>query len=512
MHIGPQRIEIRAVANDYKPGRTPVESSPYYIVILDKTEHAKLVQREFDPLVEKLEELQRAEETLFDHNEQLRKEVENARNPAEQAEKLAEQEQAERRNTAAMQKLQDDLAKLTKEALRNDQIGADVVAKWAELVEQLRQLAQSSMPKVSAALNQAQSSQSTGDQQTNTRQALQQQEEVLKQMAAALQQMNQAGELMQAGNFVNRLRKMAALEKTIGAKLSALFPQTIGATIDQIPPPLRLQVQRIGDQQYQAQQGVQTIRDELGSFVIRTQQEKYRNVHREMLDRKVVEDLERLTGLLDKKVSQDGIEGAQKWSAQLETWAQMLQPAKSNDSGGGGGGGGGQMPPEVMAALMQLMRIRMGEEDLRSHTGRSTRAGLTNSIPHWPRVCPTNKPNSGANRPTAGQVLKQIKGVPVLLAGRYGDERRHVHPRPAANGPRSQCRGDRSHRSPDRSAGEVVAKPGRQRGRPHGHAGGNETDGGGNQQDRRGQHGGVSERDNVPTPGNPPVTRRSIAM
>ncbi|MEI6083546.1 MAG: hypothetical protein WCS70_04520 [Verrucomicrobiota bacterium] len=418
LRIGPQRIELRAVANDFKPGRAPVESNPYYVIILDKTEHAKLVQREFDRLLEKLEELQRAEESLFERNEQLKKEIENSRNPAEHAEKLAEQEAAEKKNTAEMQKMQDDLAKLTKEALRNDQIGADVVAKWAELVEALSKIAKSEMPKVSSSLNQAQASKTSSDQQGNTQEALKQQEEVLKQMAAALKQMNQAGEMMQAGNFVGRLRKMATLEKTVGDKMSELFPQTIGATVDQIPAALRIKVRRLGDQQFQAQQGVQTIRDEMGSFVTRTRQEKYRNVHREMLDMKVVEDLERLTGLLDKKVSQEGIEGAQKWSAQLETWAKLLQPPKPDESGGGGGGGGGgqQTPPEVLEAIMKLMRARLGEEDLRSHTRALETRRADKEYPKQAEGLSDHQAQLRAMTAEAGMVLKEMKGVPELLA------------------------------------------------------------------------------------------------
>ncbi|MCG3149366.1 MAG: hypothetical protein PCFJNLEI_02826 [Verrucomicrobiae bacterium] len=417
LRIGPQRIELRAVANDYRPGREPVESSPYYVIILDKTEHAKLVQREFDRLVEKLEELQRTEEALFERNEQLQREIEKSRNPAEHAEKLAEQEQAERRNTAELKKLESDLAKLTKEALRNDQIGADVVAQWAELVAQLAELTKSAMPKVSTALQQAAASKSSGEQQGNTREALQRQEEVLKQLAAALKQMNQAGEMMQAGNFVGRLRKMAAVEKTIGEKLTELFPQTIGATLDQIAPALRIKVQRIGDQQFQAQQGVQQIRDEMGSFVVRTQQEKYRRVHREMVEMKVVEDLERLTGLLDKKVSQEGIAGAQQWTKQLNEWADRLQPPPQDDGGGGAGGGGGNQKPDpaVVAAIMKLMRVRLGEEDLRSHTrALDTRRADPDYRKHAESLS-DQQAQLRAETAEAGAVLQGLQGVPELL-------------------------------------------------------------------------------------------------
>ena len=47
----------------------------------------------------------------------------------------------------------------------------------------------------------------------------------------------------------------------------------------------------------------------------------------------MVEDLTRLTELLDKKVSQDGIEGAAKWSAKLSEWADRLQPPKPENAG-----------------------------------------------------------------------------------------------------------------------------------------------------------------------------------
>lgn len=516
LRIGPQRLELRAIATDFRPGREPVESLPYSIIILDKSEHAKLVQREFDRLVEKLEELRRTEESLFERNEQLRKEVENSHNPAEHAEKLAEQEAAEKRNTAEIQKMQDDLAKLTKEALRNDQISPEVVAKWAELVAQLSQLAKSGMPKVSASLNQAQASKSSGKQNDNVREALQQQEQVLKEMAAALKQMNQSGEMMQAGNFVGRLRKMATLEKTVGDKLRELFPQTIGAPVSQLTGSLRIKAQRIGDQQFQAQQGVQTIRDELGSFVTRTQQAKYRVVHREMLDGKVVEELERLTGQLDQKISQDGIEGADKWAAQLETWAQMLTPPKQDGGGGGSGGsGGGQTPPEVMAALIKLMRVRLGEEDLRSHTRALDARRADKDYSRHATELSDRQTQLRAETAEAGQALEQIPNVPELLAkvDKAMKDATFILARPqtdleanAAETEVIELLTDLLDTSSKNSGGNssglaAMMQAMRQKGTKPGAAGGGS------------QAGVVTERETVPTPGDPagkPPAQRNV--
>jgi hypothetical protein len=416
LRIGPQRVELRARASDYRPGSEPTLSPPYYIIVLDKTEHAKLVQREFDRLVEKLEELQRIEEALFERNEQVRREAEQARNPAEMAEKLAEQEQAERRQAAELQKLQEDLAKLAREALRNDKIDPDVVAQWSELARQLAELAKSALPKVAQALSQAQSSPSKSAQSGNLREALQEQEVALKKLAEALKKMNQSGEQMQAGNFVNRLRKLGGLQRTVGEELSKLFPETVGATIEQIAPPLRIKMRRVGDQQFQAQDGVKTVRDELGSFVTRTQQERYRNVHREMVSTKVVEDLDRLTSLLDRKVSQEGIEGANKWAAQLEAWAKALEPPKS-DTGGGGGSGGGQPPsPEIMAAIMRLVRVRMAEEELRGHTRALDTRRQDASYSRFAETLSDRQTELRGETAEIGEVLKPIRGVPEILA------------------------------------------------------------------------------------------------
>lgn len=416
LRIGPQRLELHATATDFKPGRVPAESNPYYILILDKTEHAKLVQREFDRLVEKLEELQRAEEALHERNSQLQRELENSRNPAEHAEKLAEQEQAERRNAAELQKLQEALAKLAKEALRNSQINEEVVAQWAQLAQMLAKLSQSEMAKVMQALARAQMSKTGGEQQGNMREAMEQQAEVLKQLAEALKQMNQSGEMMQAGNFVGRLRKMATLEKTVGDDMSKLFPQTVGATVDQLTGAIRIKVQRLGDQHSQVHQGVRTIRDEMGGFVTRTQQERYRNVYKEMVSTKVVEDLERLTALLDKKVSQEGIEGATKWSTQLTDWANRLQPKSEGGGSGNSGGGNCQAKPEVIAALMKLARIRQGEEDLRSHTrALETRR----QMPDYAQRAEELSDRQGMLRSEtteAGEVLKGDPEVGQLLA------------------------------------------------------------------------------------------------
>jgi hypothetical protein len=140
-------------------------------------------------------------------------------------------------------------------------------------------------------------------------------------------------------------------------------------------------------------------------------------VHQEMLATKSVEDLTRLTALLDKKVSQEGIEGATKWSAQLTAWADKLQPPKKDDGGGGGGGGQGKEPdPAVMAAIMKLMRIRLSEDDLRSNTRALNFRQKEESYPKQAEGLSDRQSQLRDDTLEAGQVLKNIPEVAPVLA------------------------------------------------------------------------------------------------
>jgi hypothetical protein len=354
LDLAPQVVVIQAGALDYFPGREESLSPAYRIFILDRIEHAKLVQQRFEKLQEKLEELARLEENLLDQNRQLREELKNA----DAAARLAEQKQAEQRNVEEMEKLVAEATELLREALRNPAIKEQVLREWAKMLEKLQKLAQQSLPNVAQSLGQAQQSEGQ-EQEQKMDEALAAQQKALQEMMETLREMNQTQEQLAAGNFVNRLQKAAQQERLIAGDLTKLVPETIGLPAEQLPPVLKTKVGLLEDRQARNQKNVRYIRDDLGGFFSRTREKVYGTVHEDMVTQRVVEELEKLAGQIQANVGGQAIEQATQWAGQLEKWAKQLSPPEGG--GGGGGGGGGQMSPEMLELLMKLMRARLVE-------------------------------------------------------------------------------------------------------------------------------------------------------
>jgi len=349
--IPPQLVTVRATAVDYFPGREPAQSRGYRVLVLDYAAHAQFVQREFEKFQELLEEITRAEELANDANRQL------ANLPPEQRtrEKRQAQAQAERDNAEKLRRLQEQLAKLLKEALRNRTIPESVLREWARLWEQLQPVPAEWMPAVAEEL--------TRDAMEKV---LAKQGEILKRLAELLQQLQDANEAMQAANFGQRLRHAADTEQQIDNAMRQLLPVTAGARLADLPAETRVKVQAVHAQQAGTQQQVRYIRDDLGAFAKRTQPAKYREVSEEMETTQVVDELEKLAGSIAENRGAQVVALAGKWAEQLGLWADKLSQRPGNDSAGNCAGG--EMSNAEIELLLKLLRIRQREQSIRETT------------------------------------------------------------------------------------------------------------------------------------------------
>ncbi len=365
MGLGPQTLMMRAVAVDYFPGRKSSVSPAYQVLILTYEQHAELLQKKFEELQERLEEIARTEEGAYDVNQQLRELSTEELAKVETAARLAAQEQAENANTREARKLQEELQKLVREALRNQSIPASIVSAWTKLIQTLQPVPTPMMPQVSEALHKAQ-----GDPAQRAKTlaaALEQQEKVIARLMKALRELNEANERMQASSFVNRLRQAAKMETEAGGTLKELLPQTAGMSVKDLAPLLKTKLDTLGEQQMLTQKDVQYIRDDLGHFVQRTRQERFRDVHHEMQETQVVEELGKLASVFQQNLAVQGIEQATKWASQLSVWAERLQPPAEGGSVSGEGGNG-EMSAAALEMMLKLLRIREREEGLREAT------------------------------------------------------------------------------------------------------------------------------------------------
>jgi hypothetical protein len=385
--IGPGRVTLRAVAVDYKPDRAESESAPYTILILDRAEHAKLVQEMLDKTAQRIEEIARTEQQQVETTQRLREELAKLMDQAssagdkqaleKQLDKLADQlndaKLQEQANKEAARKAAEDLKKVGQEAVRNDQIPSQAMKEMAKLMEMLRELAKGEMQKAQQSLQNAQNAgqqSQQGQRGEQMEQAQQQQQEAAKKLQELAKQMRQAGEKLLAETFVNRFKAAARNEKEVGAELASVAPRTVGATLAQLPAELRQRVQLQESKQKLTQKKVKDIKDDMGFFLGRQIMQDLHDVHEEMDKMNVVDELGRVAALINNNLAGQAVEQAGRWEKQLLAWADKLKAKSDRDKGGGKDGGGPQQepPPWLMEMILRLARVRAQEEDLREQT------------------------------------------------------------------------------------------------------------------------------------------------
>jgi len=362
LNLGPQKVTLRAYSTDYYPDREPTLSSPYTVYILDRAEHAKLIQQRFETLQGRLEEILRAEENLTDANRNIREQSSEELKSDKTKGQLKEQERGENANAEALRRLQEEVLKLLKEALRNSLIPESVLQEWAKMADALKPVGEKDMPQVGQSLRNAQSNPSQRAEDLD--EAIELQKEILAKLSEALKKMNEANEQLLAANFINRLLKNAAAETDVSTKLTKLLPQTVGLATDNLPSNVKADVAEVHRTQTQTQKKVRDIRDDLGHFAKRVTLQKYAAVHEEMQKTGIVDELGNVAGLITENKAALASEQAARWAKQLRDWAAMLVGDPS------GGQGGGQCKPsaDALELAMKLMRIRQQEEGIRDHT------------------------------------------------------------------------------------------------------------------------------------------------
>jgi hypothetical protein len=414
--IGPGRVVLQATALDYKPDRAPAQSAIYTVLILDRSEHAKLVQQMMDKLAQQLEELARTEQQQVETSQRLREELaklldQDANNKLReslakqmkelneklQAEKakadpdqkaikdleqqlkalkeqmaalddkqmqqaldkltdqLRDEKLAEQANREAAKQAAEEMQKLAKEALRNDQIPTAAMKQMAEIMQALQKLMQGEMQQAQQALQNAQGashSAQSGQRSEQMAEAQKQQQEAMERLQKLAQQMQKAGQDLMAETFVNRLKASAKNEKEIGGELGVIAPRTVGATLAQLEPDLRGRLLLQKSKQDQTQKKVKDIKDDIAYFLRRQPIQELHEVHEDMDKVSVTEELGKVSGLINNNLTAQAIDQTGKWEKQLLAWAEKIKGRDKNGGGGHGGGGGGG---EIPPWVMELI-------------------------------------------------------------------------------------------------------------------------------------------------------------
>ena len=357
-------VNFQAATTDYFPGRKPVQSPVYRVIILSRAEHAKLLQQQLQNILSRLEEAAREEERLMQANQEV-----SARPPAammsdQATEILRANQRGEQANQSRLEELAKELGGLAKEALRNKDVTDRLLAEWAKLAAEMRQAAGGPLQAAAQAEAQAQAQSAAAPRAEDIAKAIEQQKMALE----ALRQMQKSGEKsaqnMAARNFVNRLRETARAEGGIGAALKRILPTTVGMAPAELPAAVKAEFAGMCDLQQKARVEAQHIRDDLMGFFNRTQEAKYDAVRQAMTEPDVLE----AQRVLGEKLRGNRVAVSIPDTVALETkfnaWADMLdEPEEAGD-----GQGQGQQDNVDPALIFGLMRARVQEESLREET------------------------------------------------------------------------------------------------------------------------------------------------
>jgi hypothetical protein len=352
-------IELAAYARDYFPDRAPTESWRHTVYVLSPAKHAERIRERMDQVLKQLDERIRDEERQMEETKAI---AENK--PELGTEKAGENtkrvEAGERSNEAALQKMTEEMKDVMKDALRNKEIPEGTVADWQQLTEKLEK--EANPPMQQAAENLQQGAQQPAQREQQLAQAQEQQQKALDAMRDAAKKMNTTNENLYARNFYNRMRAAAAAEHKISDGLKGLARETAGLKSEEIAAPKVKEFTQTADRQAANTKDVDSIANDMASFVKRVPNEKYQAVQKEMTEKKVVNELTELAGFVRQNLGLKSVGRAKQWGVQLDEWASMLQSECNSQ------GGGGEMDPDIMEFMISMVRAAVAQDGVREQT------------------------------------------------------------------------------------------------------------------------------------------------
>ena len=352
-------VELAAYARDYFPDRAPSESWKHTIYVLSPAKHAERVRERMDQILKQLDERIRDEERQMEETKAI---AENKQELGSEktGEDVKRVEAGERANEAALKKMTEEMKDVMKDALRNKEIPEGTLADWHKLADQLEQKA--NPPMQQAAENLQQGAQQPPQREQQLADAQKQQQAALDAMRDAAKTLNKANENLYARNFYNRMRAAASAEHRISDGLKSLAKDTAGLKPEEIAAPKAKEFMATADKQAANTKDVDSISNDMASFVKRVPNEKYETVQKEMQEKKVVAELTELAGYVRLNLGLKSVGRAKQWGNQLDEWASMLQSECKSQ------GGGGEMDPDIMEFMIAMVRAAVAQDGVREQT------------------------------------------------------------------------------------------------------------------------------------------------
>ncbi|MBI4659813.1 MAG: hypothetical protein HY735_13315 [Verrucomicrobia bacterium] len=361
-------VELRAYAKDFFPDREPTESPIYRIFILGNEQHAEMVRQKFESMLGRLEEVTRLEEKIVDETRELKELPKEKLGEDKASDRIADTLEDQTQNTTNLKQLTGEGTQMLREAFRNPLLPEHTLREWSDTVQQMQGLTQDKMPQAAESLKAAR--QNAESRQKNLASALQKQEEILQALQKMQQMVNKRLDDLQALTLAQRLRKLGSEEGQVEGQLHKNLGETIGLSPKDLPARFQRANTNLAGTQTRAEEESKVLQGEISRFFERTKESGYGQVSREMSEAKTSEELDKVRGLIAENISMEAIRQLGRWSKQFNAWADILEP-KSSSAGGAGGGGGGQdneLANLLIQQLLNLLRMRESEMNIRDRT------------------------------------------------------------------------------------------------------------------------------------------------
>ena len=154
-NVKPQSLRLRAYVEDYLPDRDRVYSSPLVLHVLTPSEHFKWLVGQMQLWAGAAKDVHDKELQLHQINRELRDLPSEVLDDPAQRKRIQEQAAAERANAARLDSLIETGTALVQEAAKNEEFDAEQLESWADIIEQLDEIAGQRMPSVADLLARA---------------------------------------------------------------------------------------------------------------------------------------------------------------------------------------------------------------------------------------------------------------------------------------------------------------------------------------------------------------------
>ncbi len=367
-NIPPQKLLLRAWAEDYLPGRPRSYSEPVTLFVLTHDEHAQMLKTQFDRVIGELEDLARRERNLYEENQRLEKLTPEERKQEENLKRMEGQQEGERQQAERMKDLAEKMEELFKNSTRNGSIDKETLKKMADSMQSMKELSEKDLPEVESKLGEAQDQRNTDEKsQQEMEEAVEKQKKALEKMQDAVDKANDANQRFEASTFVNRLKKAATEQEGVGTSMWENITRTGGLARDELDPSDEGKLSDVIRQQANTSSDVRWIQEDLNHFFTRTNKEAYRKILDAMTESRIDLGMEDLRGELELNHGAMSRHGAGVWAAKLKEWAKMLE-GEQQQAGGGGAGSAGADEDEDFEFMLRVMKMIQQEQDIRART------------------------------------------------------------------------------------------------------------------------------------------------